>query len=280
MDGNEIQVDEKIIATDDQIKRWLGAFSSYRKAPKCEDIINWIKQFRSEHFGIAHRILDSVIVVSETEIHEGYRSCLEGLPNWSRKARDRQGRWFFLGAGGAGESGPAMLRMFREANGLTHERWHEFFVTPTDLPGLALAARDSVVIVDDFAGTGDQMCGYWPILQELIASEASCYLLLTAATVDAEYRISQETELKVCVKEKLGKDKNIFSEEANLFTAGELAALDEYGGLAWKDFPRGFGGCGLCFVLSHKTPNNSLPILHANHEDWVGPFPRRLLQAG
>jgi hypothetical protein len=172
-----------------------------------------------------------------------------------------------------------MLRLFREANGMAAAGWQPFFVTPLDLPGLKLSALDSVVFVDDFAGTGTQMVGYWPIMQELIASEAKCYLVLTAITTRATEAITENTDLDVRAEITLDDSANVFSQECALFTEEEKNILDEYGTQASVDRPRGFGECGLTFVLSHKTPNNTLPILYANHPGWVGPFPRYLLAA-
>lgn len=267
------------LATDHQIDAWVRRFSYYRKPPMRDDLLVWLSRFQAKHLEVAHRILDNVTMISETQIHEGYRDGLNELQGWSKKANDREGRWYFVGVGGQGESGPAMLRLFREANGLASNNWSNFFVSPTDLPSLALSAYDSVVFVDDFAGTGDQMKNYWPIVEELIASEAKCYLLITAMTSDAETAINSETEFRIKAKMVLPRSKNVLSPESNLFNKEEIAALESYGKLADATKPFGYGDCGLCVVLSHKTPNNSLPILHANHNRWVGMFPRYLLQA-
>lgn len=227
---------------------------------------------------LAHRLLDAVVIVPEIDAHYGYKNALNNLEGWNRKIELRQGRWFFVGVGSAGESGPAMLRMFREANGMTSDSWQRFFVTAKELPGLNLSAYDSVVFVDDFAGTGTQVVNYWPILAELVASEARCHLILTAATEYAAKKISDKTELILHCSIILEEGSNLFSESSKLFSKDERVALDHYGNKAWSAHPRGFGGCGVALVLSHKTPNNSLPVLHANHDGWVGPFPRNLIQ--
>jgi hypothetical protein len=60
---------------------------------------------------------------------------------------------------------------------------------------------------------------------------------------------------------------------------GDRDNLLPYCDRADKKNPRGFGECGLLYVLCHKTPNNSIPILYANHSQWVGLFPRNLNQA-
>jgi hypothetical protein len=172
-----------------------------------------------------------------------------------------------------------MLRMFREANGLTADKWQSYFISVRELPRLNLSAFDTVVFIDDFAGTGEQMTKYWPIMQELVASEASCYLVLTAITSEAEQRIAKKTELKLRSRLVLNESHNIFSDASNLLSTDEKVTLKALGKLAWPDNPIGYGNCGLTLVLSHKTPNNTIPVLHANHRRWVGPFPRNLIRA-
>jgi len=267
------------LASASQMAKWLERFRAYRQPPDAASLEAWLGRFERRHLPLAHKILDAVIVVSELEIHQGYKSSLENLEGWSKSSQERVGRWFFVGVGSAGESGPAMLRMFREANGLTSERWQGYFVTTKDLPRLALSALDNVVFIDDFAGSGSQMVGYWPVMEELVASEATCYLLLTAVTTTAAEAISSQTELNLVAPIVLGHDKNVFHEACRDFSEEDCAAIEAYGQIAWRSWPRGFQHCGLTLVLSHKTPNNSLPILHANHAAWVGPFPRTLIAA-
>lgn len=278
MTGEE-KADCEQLASDEQFEAWVGRFAGYRQAPTKDVLCKWLSRFEPEHLAAAHKVLDAVLVVTELEIHRGYRDALTSLAGWSKSAADRQGRWFFVGVGGAGESGPAMLRMFREANGLTSANWQDYFKMPRELPRLALTAYDHVVFVDDFAGTGQQIVNYWPLMQELVASEATCYLLLTALTEDAERKIQENTELEVRARLRLEKAANIFSAESKLFNDDERSALEDYGKIAWPACPKGFGDCGLTLILSHKTPNNTIPILHANHKHWEGPFPRNLLAA-
>jgi hypothetical protein len=265
------------LVSEPKFLEWIGKFSVYRQPPQRQDIVKWLSRFDAPHLTIAIKLLDAVIIRSELQIQECYRNALEQMPGWTKETR--QGRWFFVGAGNAGESGQAMLRSFREANGLTQDRWQSFFVAMRELPNLRLSARDTLVFVDDFAGSGKQMCDYWPTMQELIASEAKCYLVLTATTAWAAARIAKDTELELIACLTLDESANIFSVASTLLSEQERAAVVAYGEIAWPAHPKGFGDAGLLLILSHKTPNNSIPLLHANHGDWKGLFPRNLLPA-
>lgn len=277
--AEEGEVECEQLASEVQLQAWVKRFAGYRQPPTRDILCKWLNRFEPEHLATAHKVLDAVIVVTEREIHQGYHDALTALPGWSKTAAAREGRWFFVGVGGAGESGPAMLRMFREANGLTAAHWQGFFKAPRELPGLELTAFDHVVFVDDFAGTGRQIVSYWPLMQELVASEAACYLLLTAITEDAARNIQDNTALDVRAPLRLDATANVFAAACDRFDDEERKVLEDYGKVAWPACPKGFGDCGLTLILSHKTPNNTIPILHANHEQWEGPFPRNLLTA-
>jgi hypothetical protein len=169
-----------------------------------------------------------------------------------------------------------MLRVFREANGLTSTQYDVLFASASDLPSRVFTAKDTIVFVDDFSGTGNQVVRTWPTLQELIASEARCFLILTAATSKAVKRISKDTELKPIVYHELNAKDDVFDKTCTHFDTGEKGVIEFYCKKASRRDPRGYGKCGILLVLSHKTPNNSIPILHANSSRWKGLFPRKL----
>ena len=57
-------------------------------------------------------------------------------------------------------------------------------------------------------------------------------------------------------------------------TAAQKGRLLEYCRRADAVHSRCFGDCGLLLVLGHRTPNNSVPVLHAHTNKWHGLFPR------
>jgi AcrR family transcriptional regulator len=259
------------------IEGWYDRFRFYRHAPSREDILEWVRQFQSEHYQLAKKILDHVILIRDLDIHQGYRDALQAIPGWSRNDAQRQGEWAFVGLGGQAESGPAMLHMFREANNLTSDRYQSMFVSPAELPGLRLTALDTVIFVDDFAGTGDQFIKRWDQYQELIASEARTYLFLAAATARAMARFSALDDIDVRAHQVLGPDANVLSPDNAQFHGQEKETIIQYCERADPRSPRGWGECGLLLVISRKTPNNSLPILHVDvRRRWKGIFPRQL----
>jgi hypothetical protein len=268
-----IEIDPK------KLRVWEKRFRFYREPPDEQKIQTWIGQFSIEHYGLAQKLLDDVEIVSERQIQAGYKQLAARIPNWLSfvsNGNSGHGRFVVVGFGRAGESGPAMVRSFRDATGLTNSSYDSHFCSITDLPSLGLSALDTVVFVDDFAGTGKQISEKWPVIEELIASQAKCFLLLTAMTEAAKISLKAIKKLKVLATQTLTSDKNILSDSCTSFSAVEKKDIIKYCKRADRKNPKGWGDCGLLFILSHKTPNNSLPILHCNHGSWNGLFPRYL----
>ncbi|WP_298242769.1 hypothetical protein [uncultured Bradyrhizobium sp.] len=261
-----------------RLHEWDQQFRFYRHPPNADTVKAWLARFKVADQDVAARILDCVEVVSEARIQEGYKSALASLNGWHKSPASREGRWVFTAFGKPGESGLSMLRIFREANGLTRSQYDDLFRHVTEIPKLKLTAADTIILVDDFSGSGKQVCKRWPQLQELIASDARCLIILTAATADAKKKIEHETELEVISHITIQQNENVFSSRCTRFSQPEKNSLLKYCRIADAQNPKGFSETGLLYVLSHKTPNNSIPILHTNHPRWIGLFPRNLQQ--
>jgi hypothetical protein len=271
-----------------RFKRWIDRFGSYRAGIINVTIQGWLEQFHKKDRDLAARVLDAVEFYGQTQIHAAYRQVLEALPGWHKLAAKRKGRWRFAAmSGSAGESGDAMLYQFRIANGLDARSFNELFVSRSDLfrqPMLPdddpqkLGKDDVVVLLDDFSGTGTQVCGAWndpaTSFGALLAGVGKVYLILVAASKAARERIAAETAISPVPAHELHESDNVFSEQCKHFTKADRDRLLHYGEIADKRSPKGFGDCGFVVVFQHRPPNNSIPILHADHSKWTALFPR------
>ena len=234
--------------------------------------------FSSKDQDLAARVLDAVHFIGYQQIQHCFRQVLAGLEGlgWHVSQRRRRGRWFFVPfSGSVGESGDRMIHEFRMANSMTRKQFNRFFIHRSELVQNKIAPEDTVVLIDDFSGTGKQASDSWrEMFHELLAGGPRVILVLVAATTSAIQRIREETDMEVRCCTRLQSSDNIFAIECDHFTEAEKATLLRYCRAANRNIPRGFGDCGLVLVFVHRCPNNTIPILHANHEDWVGLFPR------
>ena len=194
---------------------------------------------------------------------------------------------FRCDVGSAGESGDAMLYQFRLANGLDARRYNDIFVSRSELFRRTLLPEDDpkrlgddavVVLLDDFTGTGKQVCDAWNDPQTsfgaLLAGVGKVYLIVVAASRAARTKIADETSLTLVPVHHLDDRDNVFSTSCHHFTPRERTKLLHYGRIADNVNPKGFGECGLLVVFQHRAPNNTVPILHGDHSRWLGLFPR------
>jgi len=253
---------------------WVTRFAGYRRNITTPDILNWLSQFDEPHRDLAARVLDAVRFISQEHISTAYRTVFSDLPGWFPSESDRSGTWRFVAlSSSAGESGDSMLHIFRRANDLSSTRNNRMFIYKSDLLRESITKDDTVVFVDDFAGTGNQACTSWEAsIRELLPGSPTTYLVLVAASLQAKKRIQSETDFRVFSYFTLSDRDNIFSPACIHFTRREKATLLEYNGTADGREPRGYGGCGLLVVFPHSCPNDSIPILHKHHRRWHGLF--------
>lgn len=259
-----------------RVREWIDMYGSYRVGISEGRIDRWLERFRAEHRDIAARALDCIEYKSQGQISAAFRDLLGSLQGWHLDEGRRSGEWRFVSFSvSAGESGDSMLHAFRTANGLGGKRFNRNFIHMSQLMSQNLTSDDSVVFVDDFAGTGDQACAAWEeTLQELLPGGPKVYLLLVCAGEEARRKITEATDLVVKAHHELGKSDNIFAPECRHFTTPEKDTILSYCRRADAAYPKGYGGCGFMVVFAHKCPNNTIPIFHASNSRWEGLFRR------
>lgn len=263
-----------------RFRSWLNRFRGYRIEVSQDRIEEWLRCFRKgdeNDMDLGARVLDALFFLKPEDLENSLRNTVNRLPGWHKRKARRQGRWRFLAFSiSAGESGDMMISKARTALGLTSSKHNELFIHKSELFKDNLTADDSVAFFDDFAGTGQQACNAWrETIAELLPGNPKTYLILVAAGRKAVSRIEQETSLRVRARHLLGPSDNIFSGECLHFTQPEKDTLLDYCKIAGPRWPRGYGDCGFVIVLTHRTPNNSIPVLYANHRRWKGLFPRQ-----
>lgn len=259
-----------------RFQRWLANFSGYRDPVTQAMIEMWLTQFPEDR-DLAARLLDSVQFLGNQHMRTTLRELLKGLDGWDANAAKRRGRWFFAPfTASAGESGDTMLHALRMATGMNRKEFNPIFVYRSDLVRMKPTANDTVVLVDDFSGSGKQACDAWDeVFAELLSEGPRVILLLIAATREALNKIRSQTAMDAVCGTTLTPRDNLFDGACNHFTAAEKAKVLTYCEKADGARPKGFGECGLLLVLAHRCPNNSIPILHASHAQWEGLFPRQ-----
>ena len=257
-------------------KAWLARFAGYR-SPVTQQLIElWLDQFSDGDKDLAARLLDAVVFVDYGHIHTCFRQMLQSFEGWNKAKSKRTGRWFFVPfSTSSGESADSIVYAFRMATGMNNKSYNDLFIYRSELLIHNPGPSDTVVLIDDFSGTGQQACDAWQdFFEELLPSGPRVILLLVAATTTALENIAENTALEPVCCETLDVSENIFGAACKHFSSAEKATLLQYCELADKKNPKGFRDSGLVVVLAHRCPNNVIPVLHAHHKVWQGLFPR------
>lgn len=257
-------------------RRWTSNFSSYRHQVSDHSIIDWLEQFADSDRDLAARLLDVVDFYSMDRISGAFRSALLTLPGWHKTSAKRAGKWRFAGLSrSAGESADAMMHRFRVANGLDARIYDELFIHPSQILLERLGRDDTLVFIDDFVGTGDSVCKAWEeSFAELVPDIGRVFLVVVAAIEDGRKRVTKQTSLTCVAGHELTDEDNFFAEKCGTFSQADKAAILRYCERADIKEPKGYKNCGLVVVFQHRSPNNTLPILYADHKKWTGLFPR------
>lgn len=257
-------------------RRWTGNFSTYRHQVSEQTVTDWIAQFKGRDRDLAARLLDVVDFYSIDRISGAFRSALAALPGWHRDPQQRIGKWRFAGLSrSAGESADAMMHRFRIANGLDGGQFNELFIHPSQILLEKLGTDDTLILVDDFVGTGDSVCAAWEeSFAELVPDVGRIYLVVVVATAYGRVRVGQETSMTCLPGSELSENDNLFSARCVVFTDQEKGIVLKYCERAYKKEPKGYKDCGLVVAFQHRCPNNSLPVFHAYNRRWTGLFPR------
>lgn len=257
-------------------RSWVRSFAAYRHPVNDNTITQWLSQFDESHRDTAARILDAIEFFDAQRIAAFYRAGLNMMEGWHIDPAQRRGQWRFCGwSTSAGESGDSMLHNFRIANGLAGKAHKDLFIYPSDIVRARLGPDDSLVFVNDFIGTGNEVCAAWAeTFAELTANIGRIYLLVALACDVGRAKVADRTSVEVVSGHELTAADNLFADECMHFTEAEKQTLLKYSKRADKRWPMGYGQQGLVVVFQHRCPNNSVALLHAASNHWQPLFLR------
>lgn len=187
-----------------------------------------------------------------------------------------------------GKSGVVYAKYFIDANSILQKNSTE---KNKILEKLNNNSFDYLVFVDDFMGTGKTIIDFIKELKrdfpdifdkkiEIIIGVVSGFLY-AKEYVEKEFEKLKINNIKIVICEPLNESDKCFSDESKIFTNPDdrRNARDicwEKGNYLVSNNPLGFGDCQSIVVFPDTCPNNSLPILWAEKEDFKPLFKRKI----
>ena len=243
------------------------------KRVSSDHLLGYLRQFGDEyHQRLIYLLLKGVVFIGVAEeeklLNEAYQMLEHGMGlrhgNWRRKqiAISYTGR--------VGKSGLAMARSFARANK---------FIAKTDIvrpDRLAEQSKDSitdVVVVDDFCGSGQTLCGDLQAFQTHVARGQMVHVFTLAGIDEGVEKVEERAielfgpdGVRVRNLHVISRRPGPFGEGSKVFPTSAMAGdartlVEQVGRKLQPKTPLGYGnGCAL-ITFSRTIPNNAPPIL-------------------
>jgi len=210
------------------------------------------------------------------------------LPNRMEHGQRKRRDILVSHLGGVAKSGVRYGQLYADENGILNDS-----VIERDKLSLALATLgrvNALVLVDDFIGSGQSAIGTFRELSEsdrqqfrredlVVVYAVVCGLESGRAKLDAALA-EMELPVHVHLCDQLTEADRCFADNSRVFPDAEerRKAVDvarAHGVRLVKNAPLGYADCQTLVVFDTNCPNNSLPILWAERDDWKPLFRRQ-----
>lgn len=234
-------------------------------------VLKWVCQFADEHLPLALRLLERIRYYNTLNVRTLSRQLVEIVGEELPAAQYPS--IAIVPAGGPGSGAMVMSRVFREAIVGRHR------YQLVDMLKLAQAnpgKYSAVVFVDDFSGTGNTLQRWWATVEPIVRPlDAEVVVALLVLNYRARQKVQSISSRVLCIDE-LDHAADVFDNACAHF-AEDQGSLLEYAKRTRCSpiYKRGYGDCGLILSFRHGCPNNSIPTLWHESEDWKSLFMRR-----
>lgn len=259
---------------NDAVRHAAQNFADHERMNEAH-ILRWVNQFDIMDHELAVKILDKIKYFGASRIRGMTLQLVDIALQYLANARTSS--IFFVAVGEDYEGSRVVVRALRDIKRQTNGDWQ--IRTMTDLVGLKADDVDAIVFVDDFSGTGNKLCNWWRLVEAIVLPKhAQVIIGLLVMNYLANDRISEFADETLFVLE-LNERDNALSTESEHFEPDEQQALLRYCRKtgAPKKYSMGYGSCGLLIAFKHACPNNSIPVLWWNSDDWNSLFQRSAL---
>jgi len=280
--------EERADVKADEIRNVIQGWGPYRgRSVQSEDVRQWLEQVRSKaEQRLLFNILKHVRFFREAEIQEklkaAHRWVTQRLEPYPRKGKGGRPDILLTYIDGPAKSGAEYAPLYAEVNHIASDSVKEmssFHSQAIDHETKYGASVKAIIIVDDIVGTGQTLVGNIAKFIEAnrqFMAERGCILYAVSVTgaADGVENVRKflsstqiETELHICSPLEnssyaFRNSPGIWATEEEFYAAKALC--QKLGAVVSPRAPLGYGGQGLLVVFPRTTPNNSLPILHAD----------------
>ncbi len=237
----------------------------------------WLRQFKKKDWILAGQLLDKIVYLSEKTTRRILVDQNAVLMRRLATAGLSPKQIIYVQVHDAGSSSPVMLNILRDAAGL--ERMGCKFVDAHDSLRLNSTmnklGEGALIYVDDFVGTGNQLCGTRDFAAKSFVGSFSEFLLVPSICEEALYRIG-ERGIEAFAGHVHSKAERPLHANSTIFDADEKERMQQLCADINPRFGLGYKGLATMVVLYRNAPN-TIPIMlrgSQNQKPFFGIFPR------
>jgi len=236
----------------------------------------WLKQFSAQHRVLALKLAKVISYYAVHRLNGIMPKLYELIKQQITQENAKPDEVFYVPWGRTGESGEHIVRCFRLAN--RPQQSGARFINKTEVLERTLRLDNPVVFfLDDFVGTGKQVCDGWrDSISQIVPERVKTYLAVVAAFKEGVGRIESETPLSVLAVHTIGSRLQLMESACTSFSGGDKNTIRRYCEDAGNQ-PLGFGERGLLVSFAYGTPNNTISVIRGSEgqRPWRGLLPLR-----
>lgn len=259
------------------IKQLESKFSTYGNGITMYDINQFLKQF-DNNFGLGLKLLNNVDYYNETRLNELSRMLLNQLEKYITPSHTLFCPISVLNTGSTHRALDQLRRAYRNK----HKSYKKQFGTLHNMFDMEKYEESEdkldICFIDQFVGSGHNIAQCWEQVKQFSNDNHKYYVGCNIASNEGIELINSESDgiLNVITPQPIPETNKIFNDDNATFTDPEKAILKEYCERVEpkQNMRYGYNNGQFLIVIYHKTPNNTIPILHKSHTEWVSLFPR------
>jgi hypothetical protein len=237
----------------------------------------WIRQFNPDDRKHVSRLLNDIIYLSEAAVKRLLVEQNDALMRRLANAGLPPEKLIYVQVHEAGSSSPVMLNLLRDAVGLEQRGCR--FLDANDTLGLNRLTNEledgALIYVDDFVGTGTQLCEARDFAASHVAGTFSEFLLVPCICEEGIYPLAKRG-IEAFAGHVHSKSERPLHENSSLLDRKVKRRLIEVCERIDQNMGLGSQSSAAMVVLYRNAPDN-IPILFRGNErqtPFVGIFPR------
>jgi len=240
-------------------------------------LVKWLRQFEKKDRKRILRLLDEVVYFPEAQVKQLLIQQNAALMTMLHDAGLPPENLIYVQVDDAGSSSPVMLNILRDSMGLEQRGCH--LLDAKDVLGIVqrtnALGRGAVIYVDDFVGSGSQLCTARDFVAKNIGGTFSEFALAAAICEEGLARLATRGveaysgHLHSKVDRPLHANSPLFDRETKRRLIEICNTIDPNLGLGFLD--------GAVMVVLYRGPPDNVPIIFRGSADqipYIGLFPR------